>query len=102
MPKPAKHLRRMPATKPTRKLASAALAHELVALADYERAALTRLSPAARAYICSAAGDEISLRWNREAFDRTALLPRVLTGARSVDTRVNLFGSTLANPILLA
>jgi 4-hydroxymandelate oxidase len=102
MPKPVKRPRRVPSNQATRKKPATVPAHELVAVADYERAALSRISPAARAYICSAAGDEISLRWNREAFDRVALLPRVLTGARSVDTRVNLFGDELAHPILLA
>lgn len=99
MPKSAKRPRRK-----VSKLArvTAVPSHELVALCDYERAALTLLSPAARAYICSAAGDEISLRWNREAFDRVALLPRVLTGTRAVDTHLKLFGDTLANPILMA
>ena len=101
MPKPAKRPRRA-ASKKSRVQHSKISIRDLVALCDYERAALQRLSPAARAYICSAAGDEISLRWNREAFDRIALLPRVLTGTRTVDTHVKLFGDTLANPILLA
>jgi 4-hydroxymandelate oxidase len=99
MSKTAKHRRR---SVPKLPKVAAVPDHELVALCDYERAALQRLSPAARAYICSAAGDEISLRWNREAFDRVALLPRVLTGTRSIDTRLTLFGNELAHPILLA
>src|SRR4051812_31773745 len=102
MPKPAKRPRRMPSSKATSNKPAAVPAHELVAVCDYERAALARMSPAARAYICSAAADEISLRWNREAFYRVALLPRVLTGTRTVDTRVTLFGDQLQHPILLA
>jgi 4-hydroxymandelate oxidase len=99
MPKSPKRPRR-----PKAKLHKSATipAHQLVDVADYEHAALSRMSSGARAYICSAAGDEISLRWNREAYDRIALLPHVLNGTRSVDTRVRIFSDELAHPILLA
>jgi 4-hydroxymandelate oxidase len=102
MPKPAKRPRSAISKNSRSEKTAAVPTHELVAVCDYERAALRRLSAAARMYICSAAGDEISLRWNREAFDRVALLPRVLTGTRTVDIRVKLFGQELSNPILLA
>ena len=56
----------------------------------------------AYAYIASGAADEITLRWNREAYDSIALRPRVLRDVADVDTTVTLFGRELAFPILLA
>jgi 4-hydroxymandelate oxidase len=73
-----------------------------VSLADYERLAEARLSPEAWAYFSGGAADEITTRWNREAFDRTALLPRVLNGGPGGNTALTLFGRTFAHPILVA
>ncbi len=73
----------------------------LLNLFDFERAAAARLTPQAHAYIAGAAADEISLRWNREAFDRIALRPRVLVDVSKLDTRLKLLGADLPHPILL-
>jgi len=73
-----------------------------VALADYERLAAERLSPQAWAYFSGGAADEITVRWNREAFDRTALVPRVLQGGAGGTTRLDLLGRSHAHPILVA
>ena len=73
----------------------------VVNLADYERLAEQQLDANAWAYFSGGAGDEITVRWNREAFDRTAMLSRVLRG-RIGDTRVKLLGQVLAHPILVA
>jgi 4-hydroxymandelate oxidase len=53
-------------------------------------------------YIAGGAGDEITLRANRDAFDRIRLRPRVLVDVSHIDTRVTLFGREYAAPILLA
>lgn len=74
----------------------------VVNLADYERLAERNLDPNAWAYFSGGAGDEITLRWNCEAFDRTALLSRVLKGGTAPDTRVELLGQAFAHPILVA
>jgi 4-hydroxymandelate oxidase len=74
----------------------------LLSLADFEARARECLPSAAFEFIASGAGDEITLRWNRDAFDRTALRPRVLRDVAAVDTRIELLGQTLAFPILLA
>ncbi len=42
------------------------------------------------------------MRWNREAFDRIGLAPRVLRGGPGGHTRLELFGRTFAHPILVA
>ncbi|HVS53122.1 MAG TPA: alpha-hydroxy acid oxidase [Opitutaceae bacterium] len=69
---------------------------------DYERLARERLSPMAWDYIAGGAADELTLRWNREAYDRLRLRPRVLVDVSQLDTRVTLLGRTLPFPILLA
>lgn len=73
-----------------------------VSLLDYERLAEQRLSPQAWAYFSGGAADEITVRWNREAFDRAALLPRVFQGGAGGSARLDLFGRSYAHPILVA
>jgi 4-hydroxymandelate oxidase len=53
-------------------------------------------------YVRSGGGDEISMRENRRGFERLQLTPNVLVNVSQLDTRVNLFGSELESPILLA
>lgn len=74
----------------------------LVSLGDFEELARQRLSAMAYAYIAGGAGDEVTMRWNREAFDAIQLLPRVLVDAAKPDTRLSLFGQELSLPLLLA
>ena len=73
-----------------------------VNLFDYEPAARERLSSMAYDYIAGGAGDEITLRRNRERFDQLLLHPRVLADVSKVDTRVELFGQHFDFPVLLA
>jgi 4-hydroxymandelate oxidase len=63
-----------------------------------------RDSMAASVYerVSAGAANEITKRWNREAFDRIRLRPRVLVDVAKLDTRIKLFGQDLAFPILLA
>ncbi len=74
----------------------------VVNLADYERLAGQSLDPRAWAYISGGAGDETTTRWNREAFDHIALMPRVLRGGASIDTSVELLGRSFVHPIIAA
>jgi 4-hydroxymandelate oxidase len=73
-----------------------------VTLGDYESAAQARVPKAAWEYIHSGAGDEHTLRWNRERFGGLALSPRMLNDVRAIDSRIRLLGCDLAHPILLA
>lgn len=75
---------------------------QLVTLDDYRDAAKKLLPPAVWEYIDGGAGDEHTLRWNREAFGRVALSPRMLNDVGTLDTRVRLLGADLPHPILLA
>lgn len=74
----------------------------IVSLNDYQRFAEQTLDANAWAYFAGASADEITARWNREAFDRVALQPRVLRHGKGGNTRVELFGQTLEHPILVA
>ena len=79
--------------------------HEALPTADvtqFEPLARRRLSKMAYDYVRSGGGDEISMRENRAAFERLQLEPSVLVDVSEIDTRVNLFGSVLESPILLA
>jgi 4-hydroxymandelate oxidase len=73
-----------------------------VNLFDFEPLARSRISPMAWEYISGGAGDEVTLRWNRDSFDRITLRPRILVDVSRLDTRVKLFGRELPHPILLA
>jgi len=53
-------------------------------------------------YVASGAADEVTLRWNTEAFQRIRLRPRVLADLQDRDTRLAIFGDALSAPILLA
>lgn len=74
----------------------------VVSLDDYEQLARTRLDDRAWAYISGGVGDERTLAWNREAFDRIKLCGRVLADFSHANTRIELFGQQLDYPILLA
>ncbi len=75
---------------------------EIAAVADYVPSARARLDDNAWAYIDGGAADELTLRWNRESFDRLRLKPRVLAPVAGGHTRTTLFGAEYAHPILLA
>lgn len=73
-----------------------------VSLSDFEALARARLSHSVYTFIASGAGDEITLRWNREALERIRLQPRVLADLPPPDTRITLLGQEFPFPILLA
>lgn len=73
-----------------------------VCLADFEPLAKERLSHFAYEYIASGAADELTIRWNREAFDQIRLRSKVLVDVEKLDTHVTLFGQQMPHPILLA
>jgi 4-hydroxymandelate oxidase len=80
----------------------AAIPRELVAAADYERFAREHLDDNAWEYLCGGAGDEITLRENRAAFERVRLEARVLADVRGGHTRLKLFGQEYEHPVFLA
>lgn len=70
--------------------------------ADLEARALAALPPELRTYVAGGAGDEATQRANVAAFQRYAVVPRMLRAPAERDLSVELFGRTLASPLLLA
>ncbi|MGY1688845.1 alpha-hydroxy-acid oxidizing protein [Geodermatophilus sp. SYSU D01105] len=66
-----------------------------------QRRAREHLSARAYAYVAGGAGDEATQRANQAAFDRWAVVPRVLRDVSVRDTSVELFGRRLPAPLLL-
>jgi 4-hydroxymandelate oxidase len=94
-----------PAKKSGQKKPARASSAEKLPVADvtqFEPLAKRRLSQMAYDYVRSGGGDEITMRRNREGFERLQLAPNILVDVSQLDTRVSLFGSELASPILLA
>jgi 4-hydroxymandelate oxidase len=75
---------------------------EPVSLYDFEPLAKAKMSHAAWEYVNGGAGDELTVRWNREALDRIRLKPRVLVDVSKPETSVTLLGREMPFPILLA
>ncbi len=75
---------------------------DIVSLDEFELLARTAMPHMAYEYVSAGAADEHSLRWNREAFRRLRLRPRVLLDVAEVDMRTTLFGEVMPFPIVLA
>ena len=75
---------------------------DVLSLAEFEEIARERIPHATYEYLAAGAGDEQTLRWNRESFDRILLRPRVLRDVAKVDTKVTLLSRELPFPIILA
>ncbi len=71
-------------------------------LAELEERAQAGIPRPVFEFIASGAGDEVTVGWNREAWNRIPIRPRVLADVSRLDTRVELFGRELPFPILLA
>jgi isopentenyl diphosphate isomerase/L-lactate dehydrogenase-like FMN-dependent dehydrogenase len=74
----------------------------LVNVFDYEQLAQEQLSQPAFDYIAGGADDEITLRRNREAFQRIQLLPRALVDVSKVDLSTIVLGQRIEMPVLIA
>lgn len=78
------------------------VAGEPADIPDYMRLAPARMSAMAWEYVSGGAADELSLRWNRESYERIRLRPRVLVDVSRIDTRITLLGQEHPFPFLLA
>ena len=74
----------------------------VVTLEDFEGVAQRKLSARTFEIVHGGGADEITIRWNREAFNKIALRPRVLVDVSNLNTRLTLFGQQLNFPIVLA
>jgi isopentenyl diphosphate isomerase/L-lactate dehydrogenase-like FMN-dependent dehydrogenase len=72
---------------------------EIVNLDELEQQAKEHLDQASYDFVAGGAGSELTLRANREAFQKMTIMPRVLTGIKRVDTSTNLLGQQVSMPI---
>lgn len=69
---------------------------------ELEERAREALSTEIYSYVAGGAGNEHTQRANVAAFDRYALIPRMLSGAAERDLSIELFGHKLPTPLLFA
>jgi isopentenyl diphosphate isomerase/L-lactate dehydrogenase-like FMN-dependent dehydrogenase len=74
---------------------------KVVNLHEFEDSAKKALSVAAYDYVAAGAGDELTLRANREAYDHYWVRRKVMVDVSKVDTSVEILGQKLEHPILL-
>jgi 4-hydroxymandelate oxidase len=79
-----------------------ATVEQLLTVDDAERMAEQAVTPEAWSYMVGGAGDERTLRWNREAFSRFCFRPRVLVDVSSVSTGTTVLGTPVSMPALVA
>jgi len=75
---------------------------EVLSLREFEERAVKCMPVMSYEYVASGAGDEHTMHWNRQAYDRVRLRPRILHEASPADTGISLFGHSMPFPILLA
>lgn len=69
---------------------------------DYERLAPEHMEAGRHAYVAGGCGWDATVAYNRAAFARWAVLPRLLRDMRAGHTRLTLAGMELPHPLLLA
>src|SRR2546429_4493748 len=71
-------------------------------LSDLEEAAAKKADRAAWAYIQGGAGEEWTMKANREAFHRRTLRPRVLVDVESLEFGSTMLGAKVSAPFYLS
>src|SRR5262245_33511631 len=74
---------------------------KVINLHEFEDAAKKALSVAAYDYVAAGAGDELTLKANREAFSHYWVRRKIMVDTSNIDTSFELFGKTYDHPILL-
>ena len=77
-------------------------AADLVNVFEIEEIAKARLSRQLYDHIAGGAGAEVTLRRNREFFDRITFRPRMLIDVRDMNLRCKLLGQDMEWPVLIA
>jgi 4-hydroxymandelate oxidase len=73
-----------------------------VSLADFQQEAQLRLGTDAIAYVDGGAADEVTLRDNEAAWQRLAIMPRMLVGVGSLDPSVTVLSKRRPHPVIVA
>lgn len=71
-------------------------------LSDLEEAASKKTEKSAWAYIQGAAGEEWTIKANREAFHRRTLRPRVLVNVENIEFGTTLLGTSVSAPFYIS
>lgn len=74
----------------------------MINLLDYEQDAATKLDMAAWGYFAGGANDEITMRENRNAWDRIALRYRTMVDVSTRDTSTTVLGTPISFPVIIA
>jgi 4-hydroxymandelate oxidase len=82
--------------------AASSLAERFPTLAEIHAAARAVLSPDVWDFLQGGAGQEVTLRANREAFGRWQFRPRVMSGLGPPSTATSVLGLPLSMPVLTA
>jgi 4-hydroxymandelate oxidase len=75
---------------------------EAINVFDFEPVMFKNVPPAHFGYMASGIDDEMTLRANREGFQKFVLRPRRLVDVRKVDMSVDILGTRYPSPIMLA
>src|SRR5947208_17070391 len=75
---------------------------EAINVFDFEPVMAKNVPPAHFGYMASGIDDEVTLRANREAFQKFMLRPRRLVDVNKVDMSVDLLGMKFNSPIIIA
>ncbi|XP_029671928.1 peroxisomal (S)-2-hydroxy-acid oxidase GLO5 isoform X2 [Formica exsecta] len=73
-----------------------------ICVEDYEKYALKHLPPSVRDYYKGGAGEEYSLKWNREAFKNYRIRPRFLRDVSKRDISTTVLGHKVSMPLGVA
>ena len=76
--------------------------NDIVALEDYEKYAKEIMDENSMSYICSGAGDEITMNKNSDDFQKIFLTGRPLEDLKDANTKIILFHKEYDSPIMLA
>jgi len=71
-------------------------------MAEIERQAREKLPPESVGYVAGGAGAESTVRANREAFERSRIVPRMMRDVSVRDLSTTVLGTELQAPLLLA
>jgi 4-hydroxymandelate oxidase len=75
---------------------------EALSVFDFEPVMHKNVPPAHFGYMATGIDDEVTLRANREGFQKFQLLPRRLVDVSHLDLTMELFGRTYGSPVVLA
>ncbi|XP_011505949.1 PREDICTED: hydroxyacid oxidase 1 [Ceratosolen solmsi marchali] len=70
-----------------------------VCIQDFENSAMNNLAPVVRDYYKSGAGEENTLRWNKEAFKQIRIRPRVLRDVSKRDIGTKVLKQNVSMPL---